>query len=350
MLIHHKHPFQHCANKIILHSLFLLVFGVSGFTSPAQNSTTETFISDSLLIIKKSPEKGFYNDYILFIPKGTPVNKKLFLLVEPNNTGKLSDSIEVHMEYAIHLASVSSVGNNISTELRIPLLVPVFPRPLKDSLMYTHALDRDVILEKSPALKRLDLQLLAMISDAGAVLAAMNIRIEPKIFMNGFSASATFTNRFSFIHPEKIQALALGGFNGELMFPVKDIKGIQLNYPIGINDFNKLFKSKFDAETYKSIPQFIYMGKLDDNDAVQYDDAYSESERRLINNYIADNVQQRYLACQRMYRDHQINATFKSYENIGHWTTGEMNLEVIRFFLKQMQEHFDKPNVKREGS
>lgn len=346
MISPHVLPSGFLTRKSFLRPSFFLVLILSYATASAQSSTAEKQEADTLLIIKKDPGKGFHNDYILFIPKGTPLNKRTFLLVEPNNTGQLSDSIEVHTEHAIHLASKSSVGNNISTELRIPLLVPVFPRPLKDSLTYTHALDRDVMLEKSPAMKRLDLQLLAMIANAGDVLAAINIQIEPKIFMSGFSASATFTNRFSFIHPEKIQALAIGGFNGELMFPVKDIKGIELNYPLGINDFNKLFKSKFNADIYRSIPQFIYMGKLDDNDAVQYDDAYSEKERRIINNYIADNVQQRYLACQRMYRDHRINATFKSYENIGHWTTGEMNLEVIRFFLKQMQEHFGKPDVK----
>ncbi|WP_336514577.1 hypothetical protein [Pollutibacter soli] len=315
---------------------FILLFACT--IAKAQNTTPEKFISDTLLIIKKNPAKGFHNDYILFIPKGAPKGKKLFLLVEPNNTGKLSDSIEVHTEHAIHLASKSSVGNNISTELRIPLLVPIFPRPLKDSLMYTHALDRDVMVEKSPILKRLDLQLLAMVEDARTVLASMHIQMETKFFMSGFSASGTFTNRFSFIHPDKIQALAIGGFNGELMFPVKDLRGVPLNYPIGIYDFNKLFKTKFDEASYRSIPQYIYMGKLDENDAVRYDDAYSESERRLINNYIADNVQQRYLACQRMYKEHNINATFKTWENIGHWTTGQMNLEVIKFFLAQIRE------------
>ena len=55
--------------------------------------------------------------------------------------------------------------------------------------------------------------------------------------MNGFSASATFTNRFSFMHPEKIKALAIGGFNGELMLPQNEMNGIKLNYPIGTNDF-----------------------------------------------------------------------------------------------------------------
>ena len=259
----------------IMRLLHILLFSICYLVSFSQNATTETFQNDSLLVVSKNPEKGFYNDYILFIPKGTPVNKKLYLLVEPNNTGKITDSIEIHKQYAIDLASVSSVGNNISTELKLPLLVPIFPRPASKPLVYTHALDRDVMQEKTPELKRLDLQLLEMINDARSVLTSLNILTDPKIFMSGFSASATFTNRFSFLHPEKIKALAIGGFNGKLMLPQTELNGIKLNYPVGTNDFIELFGQTFDIEKYRSIPQYIYMGKLDDNDAVQFDDAYN---------------------------------------------------------------------------
>lgn len=315
--------------------LFILVNSISF----GQKTETHFTVSDSLILVGMNPEKGFYHDYILFIPKGTPLNKKTFLLVEPNNTGKITDSIEVHKKYAIDLASVSSVGNNITTELKIPLLVPVFPRPASQPLMYTHALDRDIILENTPGLKRLDLQLLKMISDAGDILNSMNIQVEPEFFMNGFSASGTFTNRFSFIHPGKIKALAIGGFNGELMLPQKKINGSELNYPLGINDFTEIFGDKFDIEAYSEIPQFIYMGALDDNDAVQFDDAYNEQERKIINENLGSNVQVRYSECQKIYTEKNINAVFKTYEKVGHWTTSEMNLEVIRFFLAQMKEY-----------
>lgn len=316
---------------------FILFILFTFYISFSQNLNKTLFKKDSLLIVKMNPKKGFQNDYILFIPKGTQLNKKTFLLVEPNNTGKTSDSISIHQKYAIDLASVSSVGNNVATELKIPLLVPIFPRPSSQELIYTHALDRDVILEDSQELKRLDLQLLAMIDDAKSVLSSMSIVIDDKFFMNGFSASATFTNRFAFIHPEKIRALAIGGFNGELMLPNEEINNVKLNYPLGINDFSKLFHKRFDENQFKSIPQFIYMGKLDNNDAVQFDDAYNEKERNIINVNLGTEVQNRYLKCQEIYKENHVNATFKNYENVGHWTTSEMNLEVIKFFFNQMQ-------------
>lgn len=318
--------------------ILFLFFTFSYFVTTGQDSITEIIDEDHVLVIEKNPDKGFNSDYILFIPKGTPLNKGIHILIEPNNTGKTSDSIDVHKKYAIDLASVSSIGNNISTMLKIPLLVPIFPRPASHPLIYTHALDRDVMLEKQPEFKRLDLQLLAMISDARQILESMNIRIAPKVFMNGFSASATFTNRFSFIHPEKIEALAIGGFNGKLMLPLKEINGNKLNYPIGINDFNELFCKPFEIEYYKFIPQFIYMGGSDDNDAVKFDDAYSESERKIINENISKNVQKRYLECQRIYLENSITPIFNTYENIGHWTTSDVNFEIIKFFYKNMKE------------
>lgn len=319
------------------HILLIIAIMFASKSLLAQTSEAQKNSRDTLLIIEKNPAKGFFSDYILFIPKGTKLNSKTFLLVEPNNTGKLSDSIEVHKQYAVSLASESSVGNNISSELHIPLLVPVFPRPASKPLTYSHALDRDVMLEKSSDLKRLDLQLLAMIEDSRAILKTMDIEVEDKIFMSGFSASGTFVNRFSFLHPQKIQALAIGGFNGELILPQKSIREIKVNYPIGINDFEKLFKQKFDIEAYKTIPQYIYMGELDDNDAVQFDDAYNKKEREIINEHIASTVQKRYVACQNIYSMAGINATFKTYDKVGHWTTSNMNLDVIRFFLEQMK-------------
>ena len=80
------------------------------------------------------------------------------------------------------------------------------------------------------------------------------------------------------------------------------------------------------------------MGQLDENDAVQFDDAYDDTERKIINTYIGDTVQSRYLHYQEIYKENSINVTFKNYEKVGHWTTSDMNFEVIKFFFKQLQK------------
>ncbi|MBW2963038.1 hypothetical protein [Mesonia aestuariivivens] len=317
--------------------LFTLLFLLLPLVIHSQNPVSESFQKDSLIIIKSNPSKGFNNSYILFIPKGTLKSKLTYLLVEPNNTGKISDSIEVHKKSAIELASISSVGNNISTYIKIPLLVPIFPRPNSKPLVYTHSLDRDVIFEKDEELERLDLQLIAMIRDAQIVLKENDILIYDKIFMNGFSASATFTNRFLFIHPDKVKAAAMGGLNGELMLPLKKYKNKKFNYPLGINDFKSIFNKEFNLNELKEIPQYIYMGKEDQNDAVQFDDAYNNIERNTINSTLGNNVQERWINCQNIYKKEYISAQFKTYDKVGHWTTSSVNLDVINFFIKQLK-------------
>jgi hypothetical protein len=318
--------------------IFTLILILFPFLTQGQNSVSEAFLKDSLIIIESNPSQGFNNSYILYIPKGTLKNNVTYLLVEPNNTGTTSDSIEVHNKSAIELASVSSVGNNISNNLKIPFLVPIFPRPHSKPLVYTHALDRDVIFEKDEKLERLDLQLIAMIKNAKTVLEKSDIMIYDKIFMNGFSASATFTIRFLFIHPEIVQAAAMGGFNGELMLPLKKWKNEEFNYPLGINDFKTIFNKKCDLVCFKKIPQYIYMGKEDQNDAVQFDDAYNNIERNTINSTLGNNVQERWINCQSIYKKENVSVQFRTYEEVGHWTTSTIIIDVSKFFLKQLRK------------
>jgi len=56
-----------------------------------------------------------------------------------------------------------------------------------------------------------------------------------------------------------------------------------------------------------------------------------------INEKLAANVQDKFMACQKFYLDSNSNGTCKTYEKVGHWTTSDMNLAVIRFFLAQMK-------------
>lgn len=76
------------------------------------------------------------------------------------------------------------------------MLVPVFPRPTSNWQIYTHALDRDSLITTVSGLERIDLQLLAMIDDARQRLKERDVLIGNEVFLNGFSASGSFVNRF----------------------------------------------------------------------------------------------------------------------------------------------------------
>ena len=236
-----------------------------------------------LIEVNADSRKGFNFPYLLYIPETISDKEELKLIVEPNNSGFANDKLSEHLEKARRTASIDFyAGNYISRKLGYPLLVPVFPRPESEWKIYTHALDRDAILQKDNPLERLDLQLIRMMEDARDTLQKLGYPTAERVLMTGFSASGTFVNRFSLIHPDRVFALAAGGLNGLLMLPVKEIKGQQLDYPLGINDFTELFSSTFDSATFKKIPQFLFMGRLDDNDAVLFDDGYGPDERETV--------------------------------------------------------------------
>ena len=160
---------------------------------------------DDIVQVEADPARGFNFPFCLFIPAGIERGSKNYLLVETNNTGTATDDFEVHREKALRLIK-RSYANRIARNVGVPLLVPVFPRPRSNWRAYTHALDRDCLEMNEGKLKRLDLQLLAMIDYALELLRANEFQMHDKILMHGFSASAKFCNRFTYQHPERVKA------------------------------------------------------------------------------------------------------------------------------------------------
>jgi len=302
-----------------------------------QSCTTKS-INGELIFTEAIPSDGFNYPYFLFIPEGTSVEKELTLIVEPNNSGFADDDFKRHIAKAKRTASLDFyIGNFVARELKQPLLVPVFPRSKSDWQIYTHALDSDVIVQKNNPLERIDLQLLAMVADAETKLNHAGYTIRELFFMTGFSASASFTNRFTLIHPLKIQAAAAGGLNGLLMLPIGELKGESLNYPIGTGNFELVFGKPFDSVSYAQTPQFYFMGALDDNDAIPYEDAYSENERELIYKFLGKEMMPtRWEKCKQIYEHKKVNASIKTYPEIGHEQADKVKMEVVEFF-KQKQ-------------
>jgi len=293
---------------------------------------------DALIEVPAAPENGFNFPYLLFIPNSALAKRYGYLLVEPNNTGRLSDDFEVHRAAAIALARDNSVGNFVAKRIGVPFLVPIFPRPASAENVYTHSLDRDSILIAEGPLRRLDLQLLSMVADARPRLEVMGHPVEPRFLLNGFSASGLFANRFVYLHPHAMLAAAYGGLNGFIMLPVAKLKSHVLNYPVGIADLEKITDYSFDLPAYQALPQFAYMGADDINDAVLHDDAYSEEERAVIFEVVGKNMMpDRWAAVQTVYESQKVSARFKTYPGIGHGTNGTINTEVAEFFRKAIE-------------
>lgn len=330
------------------HIFFTLVIGlILGFntldegnanaSSQINLNSTDTLHEDTIIRVEAKPGSGFNFPYYILIPAGTEINTEQYLFVETNNTGP-NDTLEFHDSNAKLQAQKYSLGSSLARRLKVPFLVPAFPRPKTNWKFYTHALDRDVVLVKSGDIKRLDLQLIAMIKDASSALKGFTISINNKVLMNGFSASGTFANRFTMVHPEMVAAVASGGINAMLLLPVGSIDNINLDYPVGTHDFEIIFGKKPDFEEYKKVPQFIYMGGQDENDAVLFDDGYSEEERKTIFEVLGKVMMpDRWDKCRSVYEAYGVNATFTLYPHIGHGTDGKINSEITAFFRKHME-------------
>lgn len=306
-------------------------------------SCNERITGGKILLIESDTTKGFNFPYYLFIPDKIADDSELIMIVEPNNSGFVDDNLDKHKEKSLRIATRDFyTGNYVARSFQLPLLVPVFPRSESDWKIYTHALDRDAMLEKDTDIERLDLQLLAMVDDAREMLKEMGYHIDEQFFFTGFSASGTFANRFAALHPEKVKAVAAGGINGLLFLPLEEMNGTKLTYPIGTFDFQELFGKPFNAAAFKEIPQFYFMGAMDDNDAIPFADAFDQPEREVIYQILGREMQPlRWENCQRIYKTQGVNAQFRTFENIGHEQPDEIKKYILEFFkqINHVQAH-----------
>ena len=266
---------------------------------------------------------GFNYPYFLHIP-GRIRDGEVPLLVQPNNTGMTSDDFEDHRVSAEGLVQQGSPARNIADPLRVPLLVPVFPRPRSDPVdgrHYTHQLDRDTLQLEDGPLERLDQQLLAMVDHAREEeLADIDRTFREEFMLNGFSASGSFSDRFTVLHADRVLSVTAGGLNGMTLLPLEEAKGHALRYQIGIADVDSLIGESVDLAAVDETNQFLYFGAEDENDTYPNRDAWTDDDlRELVPEvYGEDMHEDRFPFSQSAYEQQDIEAQFRLYEGIGH--------------------------------
>jgi hypothetical protein len=263
--------------------------------------------------------KGYSADFYLYISPGAKHlaqnNQVVTMLVQPNNSGLNSDDPAPHRRDAWW---TGFERRDIANELGIVLLVPAFIRPGEDWQIYTHALDRDTLTTERADLKRIDLQLIAMIDHARAELVNMGIQTDERILIQGFSASGMFANRFTILHPERVKAAAIGSPGGWPVAPVASFHGEPLPYPAGISDLELLTNTPFDSASYNAIPQLIYMGSTDDNDSLDYTDGWDEEAAQRVDQLFGLDPRSRWEKAQLIYKKAGADAKFLLVDGVGH--------------------------------
>ncbi|MCP4261583.1 MAG: M48 family metalloprotease [Planctomycetes bacterium] len=295
---------------------------------------------DDILQVEAQASEGFNFPYYLFVPSGIDKNRQVYMLVETNNSGTVSDDLEFHRVKALMLAKRSH-ANRMAKRLGVPLLVPTFPRPRTNWQAYTHALDIDTLEMEEGKLKRVDLQLTAMIKYAQELLRINGFKINDRVFMHGFSASAKFCNRYSFLHPEMVKAVAAGGVNGLPTLPVRQWNECELPFPIGIAGIERFIDGPFNEETIGQVAHYIYMGSLDRNDTLPSRDAWREEEADIIKKALAEKMMpDRWELSRKIYRQQKLLAQLVTYNGVAHAIKSEMLDDVIDFFKANSEEKF----------
>lgn len=135
---------------------------------------------------------------------------------------------------------------------------------------------------------------------------------------------------FLFVTLLLLQACTTENINGEL-------NGEKLNYPIGTGNFMSLLNKPFDSAAFMNTPQFYFMGALDDNDAIPYEDGYSENERKVIYKLLGQEMMpSRWANCKRVCELENNNSSIKTYPETGHEQPARIKKELAEFFKQNI--------------
>lgn len=298
--------------------------------------------SDSVTLVSADPEKGFNYPYYLYTPAEN-LSEPTPFLVEPNNTGTSTNDFEEH-RIAAEGTIQRGFFRSLSDELALPFLVPVFPRPNGDPVdytHYTHALDAETMAIDDGPLERIDEQLLAMVADARDRVGDAGFQTTDQLLLNGFSASGTFVNRFTALHPGRVAAVTAGGINGTAILPRNEAKGHELPFPIGVANLEALTGESFDLEAWRDVDQLTYMGGRDQNDTIPYNDAWNDRLREIALDVYGEDMQQDRMAyCQNQYEEAGATGRVEVYPGIGHRTSPGIREEMTVFHRKHLPELF----------
>jgi len=143
-----------------------------------------------------------------------------------------------------------------------------------------------------------------------------------------------FTNRFTFLHPDRVKAAAIGSPGGWPIAPVEKYNDRTLRYPIGVADLKSVAGKKLDLKTLRKVPMFVFLGDKDTNDSVPFGDSYDDADRELINPLFGSTPLSRWKVSEQLYKDAGLNAIFKLYPDVPHTVTPLMRDEIRAFLLK----------------
>lgn len=193
--------------------------------------------------------------YILVIPEDLGEEKELVVESLNFEGTNIIDKIVTHV--------IELLKGIVEVIDDAPILIPFTP-DVRGGTPYYQQLSRECFEEvKDEKYKieypRVDLQIIDTINNAkNKIKQETGTNVADKIFLNGYSSSGVFAQRFALIHPEIVGRVLIGGASGSIPLPTEEF-----DYPLGIKDYRKLFGTDFNEAEYRKIQFAYYVGELE---------------------------------------------------------------------------------------
>jgi len=202
-------------------------------------------------ILATDKDYGINIPSIVLIPMSQNTNNQI--VVESNNleTDNLCEVLKQGGQTSIRLVQ-------LTRDIPGPIVVPLIPS--YEEAPYFQQLSKECFeLSDRDENYRIDEQILRIIEKTKEILKnERGIIARDKIFLNGYSSSGVFAQRFALLHPDLIEIACIGGASGSIPIPTD-----KLAYPIGISDYEEITGKKFDLESYSKIKFRYYVGELE---------------------------------------------------------------------------------------
>lgn len=280
--------------------------------------------------------------YILVLPEGMEEGKEVIVESLNYEGTNIKEKIIPHV--------VNQLKGMVEMIDDAPILIPFVP-DVKGGIPYYQQLARECFENASDGkytidYPRVDLQVINTIDNAKKQIKEVTGKdVADKIFLNGYSSSGVFAQRFALIHPEIVGRALIGGASGTIPLPTTNFE-----YPLGIKDFKELFGKEFNEEEYKKIQFAYYVGELETTTpAYEYDidgrkiERNQEGQRTDLNRIVppmhdmsyfprsvdiqrgryqrqvlGEDLAQRHKTCIKWYEENGYNITSKIYRGAEH--------------------------------
>ena len=278
--------------------------------------------------------------YYYYIPRSALNRDSIRIFLYTHGSPQVDNYKEMENEVRDHeIPRIKS----FCEEFGYALLVVVTPRlwgDYPDYTMNSQSMNQWVMTENEfddssyDFYKRPDLEFIQALDSFKQMFQDARYHRPMKIYIGGFSNGGMIANRFTILHPENISATAIGA-GGAFLYPMTNIEGVNLTYPIGIADLDTIPEIHYDLDIFKKIPQLIFVGENDvnpQNDPALWGDNFNENHISIISTYFGTNCVER----AEMYSDYLVSIgmdiQFTKYENLAHDFTTEMITEMFEFF------------------